>query len=1070
MQARTPVITAKLLVPTRRPELLRRSRLVDFLHAHLHRKLIVVAAPAGYGKTSLLVDFAHEVDAPVCWYALDRYDADPRVFLDHLIASIQRYFPEFGQRTLRALENTPDLQKNLYPIAGIMANELFEIPEYIVIVLDDFHALGDSAIISEFLGLLLQYVGENVHFIISSRTVPAIPNTALMVARQEMVGVGMEMLRFTPEEIQALVKQNYDLDLPRERAEDLARHSDGWITGILLMAQRAGWQDLLAGVVDLSNVTGHVYEYLAEQVFNQQPALLQDFLLGTSVLEELTPERCDRLLGIRDSARLLHQLAQQNLFITLLDRDTYAYHHLFREFLYGRLRRVHPQRFSQLALKAAELYIEQGEWERAVAVYLDLGMYEEAAQAIERLERDLFAAGRWETLVQWINRLPKPVLDKHPILLALRGRIEAERGNVEEALSVYEQALHLFAESNNFAQVVRTLIRKSQVYLYTGRYSDALASIEQAHSLVPSLQGENREKIGLYGGVLQHKGVSLYRLGRVTEAAKVLEESASMFTQAQDTLGLAYTAYWLGCVYWSLGKLQQAIEQYKLSLRYWEPLHNVTGMVQALSGLGVVHRTRGEWQLSERYCMEAIQLAEAHGLQRDKMISLVALGDFLKVRRRYDRALQTYDKAAFLADAIEDKYFATYVLQNQAYIYAKLNEWEKSERCANGALGEATRLQQPYLMGLSFFSQGILAIERGDIRLAEEVLLQAQQVLERAGAYVDLARVHLYQAYITWLVGDEPRALQILGEMLGFVEGSGAYGVIVAEGHEMTLLLQRAISSGVGRQILFPILQRLQEEKTRITPKPSSMVSLPIEKFEVRIYGFGHGRIIRDGKEIPTQRRTVKELFFFLLSRHPQPVRKDEIVETFWPDLSPSRAASTLRVTLYRLRHTICDVVTQEGWVYLKLPESIWFDVWAFDEAVKLALRASKKEEEITWYQRAIDLYVGAYLEDVDAEWAQIERQRLYNSYLTALLNLATRRLEEGEYGQALNLFSHITNLEPFQEEAWQGLMKAHVKLGNRAAAIEAYHKMRSLLQEHLGLDPAPTSEYLYRNILDMRV
>ena len=163
-------------------------------------------------------------------------------------------------------------------------------------------------------------------------------------------------------------------------------------------------------------------------------------------------------------------------------------------------------------------------------------------------------------------------------------------------------------------------------------------------------------------------------------------------------------------------------------------------------------------------------------------------------------------------------------------------------------------------------------------------------------------------------------------------------------------------------------------------------------------------------------------------------------------------------------------MVTQEGWVHLKLPESTWYDVWAFDEAITTALRAKAIEDEIAWYQQAIDLYAGPFLESVDAEWAQLERQRLHNYYLTALLNLASRKLEVGEYGQALNLFSHITSLEPYQEEAWQGVMKAHAKLGNRAAAIEAYHKMRTLLQEHLGLDPAPASEHLYRNILDMRV
>ncbi|MFN2185830.1 MAG: hypothetical protein ACK2UU_17750, partial [Anaerolineae bacterium] len=172
-----PLIVTKIRVPRRRHDLLPRRRLVNFIHAHLDRKLILISAPAGYGKTSLLTDFAHDTDLPVCWYTLDEFDRDLHVFLEHLIAAIGRRFPAFGQRSLSFLHNTADPGSNLYPLVATMVQEIYDtIPEYFFLVLDDHHAVEMQEQINEFLDLFVAYVDENCHVIIASRTLPALPN------------------------------------------------------------------------------------------------------------------------------------------------------------------------------------------------------------------------------------------------------------------------------------------------------------------------------------------------------------------------------------------------------------------------------------------------------------------------------------------------------------------------------------------------------------------------------------------------------------------------------------------------------------------------------------------------------------------------------------------------------------------------------------------------------------------------------------------------------------------------------------------------------------------------------
>ncbi|MFQ5858766.1 MAG: hypothetical protein ACE5LU_24460, partial [Anaerolineae bacterium] len=263
-----PLIATKILRPRRRDDLLHRRRLVDIIHNHIDRKLIILSAPAGYGKTSLLIDYAHDTELPVCWYTLDERDSDPRVFLEYLVASVHRHYPDFGQRISAILHGDESGLPNWETIAGALVNDMVDrISEYFVIVLDDYHSLDDDADVHALLDTLLQYLPEHCHILLASRTLPPLTLTR-MAARQEVEGIGVDELRFTAHEIQQLMKQNYDLDLPDGQAEELAQGLDGWIAGLLL-TRHTLWKGLFAGMIR-AHGESQVFEYLATEVFGQQ--------------------------------------------------------------------------------------------------------------------------------------------------------------------------------------------------------------------------------------------------------------------------------------------------------------------------------------------------------------------------------------------------------------------------------------------------------------------------------------------------------------------------------------------------------------------------------------------------------------------------------------------------------------------------------------------------------------------------------------------------------------------------------------------------------------------------------
>ena len=301
----------KILIPGRRPEQLPRPRLVDFIHAHTDRRLFLVSAPAGYGKTTLLVEFANDTDLPVCWYSLDSTAQEPRHFIEHFIASIRLRFPSFGERTIETLDSITDFTEDgLTPVLVSMVNEILdEIPEYFVIVLDDFHLVEESRHVTAFVSRFLEDAPENCCLVVASRMIPARLPIIALTSKRQIAGLGSNDLRFTLDETASLVKQMYDLDLEPEEIHALTRDSEGWITGILLSTHTL-WRGLMKGLIHARG-TMTVYDYLASEVFTQQDAEVQDFLLDSSVLEELNPDLCDEVLGIQNSWTMLNLLEER---------------------------------------------------------------------------------------------------------------------------------------------------------------------------------------------------------------------------------------------------------------------------------------------------------------------------------------------------------------------------------------------------------------------------------------------------------------------------------------------------------------------------------------------------------------------------------------------------------------------------------------------------------------------------------------------------------------------------------------------------------------------------------------
>ena len=357
----SPLILTKLRMPAVRPRIVPRTRLVERLTPETGTSLILVCAPVGYGKTTLLAEWSQTLlqkGVAVAWYALDSNDDAPIPFGSYLVTSLAQAIGRTAglAHVAQLLRSSPEI--DLQRVMPAIINAVAASDRGCVLVLDDYHLIGSPAIHNA-VAFLLEHLPENMHVAIGSRSDPPLPLARLRVSGQ-LLEIRAADLRFTKDETAQFLNAIMKLDLSPGLVVALEERTEGWVAGLQLAAlSLSGRSDKEDFVASFTGGNRYLVEYLLEEVVNHQPEETQSFLLCTSILERLCAPLCDALLRQPSgSEAILARLELANLFVMALDDEGYwyRYHHLFRDFLQTRLQRTHPERVTSLHRAASEWY------------------------------------------------------------------------------------------------------------------------------------------------------------------------------------------------------------------------------------------------------------------------------------------------------------------------------------------------------------------------------------------------------------------------------------------------------------------------------------------------------------------------------------------------------------------------------------------------------------------------------------------------------------------------------------------------------------------------------------------
>jgi LuxR family maltose regulon positive regulatory protein len=1078
MTTRIPIAQTKISIPRRRSETLSRRRLLDLLNGFLDIRLTIIAAPAGYGKTALLVDFAHQSQYPVCWHSIDPLDQNIIRFLTHFISAIQKRFPTFGADSISAIIDVNDESINVDAACTAIVNDLFEhVLEHFVLILDDYHLLGSNPKTEQFISRFINTVDENCHLFIASRALLTIPDMPLLVAQSQVGGLSYEELVFTGDEIRALFEQNYHLDLTPEAINDLRAQTEGWITGLVLATQMFGQEATPQSRI--KRVTGiSLYDYLSEQVFMRQPDQIRTFLLLTSLFDEIDLGMCQEVLtgcmGKTDPNwdDLLGHTLRNNLFALPVGETSLSirYHHLFRLFLRQRMLEEYPQLSRTVMQRLAIHFRRIKDWPRAHEMYQQLGDHTGIVDMLVTNGSEIQSSGNLLSLSEWLAECSESDYKEKPELLSLLGSLRIMRGQVEDSLAYFEKAIPRLRESRDKSPLIRAQLRRADACRLLGRYQTAIQDAQQALVLTKS----SKSRVSLHAKALRALGVNYYHLGAMVKARGYLERALGIYVKLNDTHNIALLSMELGLILTSMGEYKSAETAYTRALELWSASGNLVWQANLCNNLGVLYHQTGQMLAAINTLERAYALSKQSGYRRIEAFSLASIGDIYRDLGATIEAEQAYHQASAINDKVKDKFLAVNLKLAEADLALKKNDLNLARLIGVQAFEQAQKDNSDLEMALVGVWQAKLRILTGEPALAIDVLNPALEVLRREKDLTNGNPARLHLAIARHMSGEKKSALKELIRLLQGIEGVNEWNSLVLPAREMKPRLQEMLEVADYTPGVSQLLALVSEFEERLPALRRQIrqrtLTVPFGPPKLSIRGLGAMQVKLNNHMVTNsmwQTMLSRNLFFYLL-QHPGGITKEAVGLAFWPDANPNEMKLRFKNAIYRLRRAIGkEVILFEDDRYLfNRSLDYEYDVDYFVNELAQAQLESEAPGKLAHLSQAIQTYKGPFLPGLDDHETATERERLQQAFENACINAAEIALKLGDSESAVRFGTRAIEVNPYLESGYQILFKAHSSLGNKAIIVKLFKQLERVLQKELSTSPADETILLYKSLI----
>jgi DNA-binding SARP family transcriptional activator len=1051
MQLQNLVIQSQLQPPQPRKSLLRRPRLEQLLEGILEHPLTIVQAGTGYGKsTSLASLIAHGRE--LFWYTITEPDHDPLLFLVHLLSA----FGEYGAAALRSLETNQGLvtPAALAPLLNTLTRRL---KGDSILVLDDFHLVAHVEEIASLLRKFVDYCPPRLHIVLSTRQMPELPDLNRWRVKGSLLVVSAADLAFTAEEIETLFRDQYHLPVTPTQAQALAVETEGWAIALQMI-----WQGLQSGTVPdletalqkLPSALDRLFDYLAPEVLDRQPASRRKFLLTTSILRELTAPACDALLEAQDSRDTLRQLHEMGLFVDRVGDETYRYQRLFHDFLLNQIGK-RPEEKIALHARAAAYFQQSGHPEEALHHLLEACRYSQAADLIEKIGPALLEAGRLDSLGHWLECLPAETYSQRPRLEILRGDVSRLRADFEAALQHYAAARRLCQQADDALGQSRALRGQAQVYLDTVRPLQASALLSEALDLLDPV-AHCEETAALLEQLAENKLNS----GFPDQARELHREAIRLRGETKST-----DIYLEARILLRTGKLTEArrlLESYELDEPHTglpRPQHFHREKQLLLSLLCIL---QGDQKNAEEYARQGIGIGQKIQSEFVEAVGFMRLGHALQLegdspwsKGQRDAAVRCYQDVIEKVRPFKVARVSLEPLWGLCRAFGYAGDVETAESNALRAIEMARAAGDEWIGQLVRVSMGAVFALDGRRATAERWLKEAAEGLDRVQDAFGWSAAQLWLALNAWWKGEQETALRHLSALLPVASENGYDFLLIRRTHlglkddqAAIPLLIEARRQNIERDFVLKLLALAGKRGLEYHPG-----------YTLWVRTLGPFKVWRDNQPVAAeewQREKARQLFQLFIAARGQWLLREQMTDMLWPDLPAETAERDFKVALnalqraldpHRPRSAAPYFVIRQGNAYGLNPQAaLVTDADLFD-----ALSASPETEKL---QAALALYEEDFLPECRySDWAFLERESRRRKFLLTAERLAHQHLQSQRWESVVTVCETALRRDKCWEPGYALSMRAYAAQGNLPQARQIYQRCAAVLKEELGLE-----------------
>lgn len=781
------LLATKLFIPRPRKNLVFRPRLMEYLNAGLEKKLTLIAAPAGFGKTTLMSEWIPKSPRCVAWLSLDNNDNDPTRFWAYFIRSLQGLRKELGEGAFSLLESP-----QAPPITSILTalvNDLAAFPDAFSLVLDDYHVI-ESQPIHDALAFLIENQPANMHLVITTRMDPPLP-LARLRARDQLTELRANDLRFTADEAASFLRDVMRLNLSTDDIAALEARTEGWIAGLQIAAlSMQGREDIPGFIHAFSGSHRHILGYLADEALSRRPKGTLNFLLQTSILDRLCGSLCDAITGESGGQAILENLEHANLFIAPLDDEGrwYRYHHLFAEVLRARLQQSQPKLIRDLHRRACSWFEQNNLMDEAVHHAIAGNEPSQAARLVEQLLSTKWQTGEIKTLQNWLTAIPRTFWQIYPRLWLIQAWVAMTVGDFVEGdsnLTAAEDALDSLELSMGSAQPLR-----AEVGAFRASYA-SLTNDPRAIELAKQALNELPEDYWMRGMLVVFLAAAYYSAGDLDTALDILAEApgsnpSDRGMQPHRIHLLAFS----GTVYYAKGRLKDSLPLFTRALELAQPggiPMPFVGTLLAYMSIAPVLYEQNKFEEAGKLLTRCLEMSIEFGSAEVEIYTLSLLAQVCLAMEDLPAAMKRFDQIdALLLKHSFSQGIMAFVEYRRFLLYLKQGNVSAATKWVEAHSEDLGPLNPHAFHKIAYFQ---LLIAKGQYGLAKDQLTALTREAQETGQGNWLVKTLVLEVLVYEGLGQHKEALDLLERVLILTEPEGYVHSVIDEGEPMRLLL-----------------------------------------------------------------------------------------------------------------------------------------------------------------------------------------------------------------------------------------------------------------------------------------